>query len=170
MKLPSIPSDLFTNISIKPPSFSSDDLLNVSLNSATGQAILLVAFIFFMLALIGLSRRYLISSSIKGMGAGIISGFIIMLILQGAFIWGVNSINTDEDINYLPPVVKTILSGGKDNLTQVLGVSSQRDMPTAQSVVANFDDLPELDAKLVTDSICKSTDSLGTGRKTTEIE
>lgn len=147
MNLPSVP-----NIPIKGPSFSPDDLVNVTLNSATGQAILLAAFVFFMLALIAMSRRYLIHSSLKGVMSGVIFGMIILGVIEGVFALGVKSLNTGKSV---PTPIKNVLSSGQDNLNQVLGAKTEREIPTAQSVVADYEILPNLDAKLVKDSICK---------------
>jgi hypothetical protein len=147
MNLPSVP--------IKGPSFSPDDLINVTLNSATGQAILLAAFVFFMLALVAMSRRYLIHSSLKGVGAGLVIGMLLLGIVEAAFFWGFKAVNTGENISLLPRPVQVALSNSQDNLTQVLGAKTERAIPTAQSVVSDFNVLPNLDAQLVQDSICK---------------
>lgn len=141
----------------KTPSFSLDNLLTPeSINSPTVQTIIIGIFLFVMLVLIGFSRRILTKSSMQGVWAGFVMGVLAIAILEGGFLYLLKSLNTGSGV-YVPDNLKAILNTSQQNFTQVLGVQTERDVPTAQSVILDYEVLSKLDSELVRGQVCPSS-------------
>lgn len=137
------------------PSFSPSVEM---LGSPTVQAAIAFLFFFLFLILIALSRRILHMSSMHGITAGLLIGAIIVLSIEGGFVWAVKNLLHGEKAPIIPENIKMVLSTGQRNVSQVLGVQTERQIPTAQSVVSDYNDLSKLDAALVKNSVCKPTE------------
>jgi hypothetical protein len=144
------------------PQFDVDTIIIAIYNSPSLQTVILGIFLFFMIFLFALSRRYLIHSSMKGVHAGIIIGIVLLAGIEGGGVYAMKEFTKAEKGQIVPPNIRALLSTSQQQAVQVLGAESERQIPTAQSVVSDFQDLSKLDAKLVKDSICKPQ-SAGTG-------
>lgn len=111
--------------------------------------------VFFMAILIGLSRRYIASSSLQGLWAGIATGIIALLVIEAGIAWGMRSVMTGQKAELLPENIKKILTRSQENLTQVLGIQTEREQPTAQTVISDYQTLTPLDTELVKGFVCK---------------
>lgn len=119
------------------------------------QGIIIGIGVFFTAVLIGISRRYLISSSLQGVWAGFIIGVIVLVGIEAGILWGMKSVVTGERAEILPQGIRTLLSDNQRNLTQVLGIQTERERPTAQTVIVDYDALASLDEELVKSYVCK---------------
>lgn len=117
--------------------------------------------VFFMAILIGLSRRYIASSSLQGLWAGIATGIIALLVIEAGIAWGMRSVMTGQKAELLPENIKKILTRSQENLTQVLGIQTEREQPTAQTVISDYQTLSPLDTELVKGFVCKEENKKG---------
>lgn len=136
-------------------------LLN-SVNPSVLQGVFIALGVFFMALLIGLSRRYIASSSLQGLWAGVATGIIAILAIEAGLIWGLRSFMAGERANLLPQNVRTLISAGQENLTQVLGTQTEKERPTAQTVISDYETLTSLDVELVKGFICKQETEIRT--------
>lgn len=128
------------------------------------QGSLLVFGFFFIALLIGMSRRFLISSSLQGVWAGIVTGMVLLLGVEAGIAWGMRSIASGENAEILPANVRQLLTRSQKNVTQVLGIQTEREQPNAQSIISDFQILSPLDVTLVQSFICQpqeKTESTG---------
>jgi hypothetical protein len=139
------------------PQISPDTIIISIYNSPTLQTIILGFFLFFIILLFALSRRFLVHSSMQGIHAGIVIGVLIIVAVEGGLIYGFTQFNKTENKEIVPPNIRAMLTTGQQQAVQVLGAETERNVPTAQTVVSDFEDLSKLDSKLVKDSICKPT-------------
>ena len=138
------------------PAIPNTDTITLAIyNSPTIQTIILGILAFFIILLFALSRRFLIHTSIHGLQAGIVVGVILVIAIEGGAIYAFRELTRDDKAQIVPPNIRAMLSTGQQQAAQVLGTETERKVPTAQTVVSDFDDLGKLDAKLVKDSICK---------------
>lgn len=137
-----------------PVNFSPYEILG-SLDPSITQAVLIFIAVFFTAILLGLSRRYLASSTLQGVWAGFVVGVITLLAIEGVIFWGAKSFLESEHADVLPQNVRSALADSQNRITQVLGIETERDMPTAQTVVSDYNLLTTLDAELAQNSICK---------------
>lgn len=144
------------------PEISTDSIFIAIYNSPTIQTVILGIFLFFMLVLFGLSRRFLAHSSMQGVHAGIVIGIILIIAVEGGIVYAFNEFTRSDKEGIVPPNIRAMLSTGQQQAAQVLGAETERQVPTAQTVVSDFEDLSKLDAQLVKNSICKPV-SVGTG-------
>lgn len=126
-----------------------------TLNSSTVKAGLIFLVAFVLIVFMSIGRRFLIHSSLEGVWAGFIIGVISIVALEAGLYWGGKNLMSEERSGALPQNVRMALQGGQKNINQVLGLKTEREVPTAQSVVSDFALLPNLDAGLVRGSICK---------------
>lgn len=118
------------------------------------QALLLVGFVFIFAVLIGFSRHYLTSSTLQGVWSGFVMGIIALIIIEGGVFFGVKHFVWGEKANLLPENLRIVLLNSGQNLTKVLGLETERQRPTAQTVVLDYSLLSPLDADLARNSIC----------------
>lgn len=111
--------------------------------------------IFAIAVLIGLSRRYIASSSMQGLWAGIATGIIAILAIEAGLIWGLRNFMVGERANLLPQNVRMLLSSSQEGLTQVLGTRVEKEQPTAQTVISDYQTLSPLDTELVKGFVCR---------------
>lgn len=137
-------------ISISLPSLAS-------LDPEVVQVILTAGLIFITAVLIGFSRRYFTKSTLHGIWAGFVVGIMTVLILEGAIFWGIKGL-VSADTQLLPENVRVALTDSQEKITQVLGIQTERERPTAQTVVSDYGILTPLDAELVQNSVCKPTE------------
>lgn len=134
-------------ISIRFPSLAS-------LDPEAVQVILTAGIIFITAVLIGLSRRYFTKSTLQGIWAGFVVGIMSVLILEGVIFWGIKGFVSSERAQILPENVRIALTDSQDKITQVLGIQTERQRPSAQTVASDYEILTPLDADLVRNSIC----------------
>ncbi|MAG59854.1 hypothetical protein CMO96_03655 [Candidatus Woesebacteria bacterium] len=150
-----LPVDLPASVSLGIPSV---DTLEPSVVKAL--AVFLVVFVAAIF--IGFGRRYLISSSLQGIWAGFLMGIMTIAALEGAIFWGARDFVFGEKQAMLPNNIRIVLDDSRENITQVLGIETEKEVPTAQSVVSDYDLLSPLDVELARNSICKPvTDGIG---------
>lgn len=136
------------------PSFSFENLFSPEmLNSPTVQAVIAGIFIFFLFILLGLSRRILTRTSLHGLWAGFVMGILAVGIIEGGFIYLLQGLNSSSGL-YIPNNLRALLNNGQKNISQVLGVQTERQVPTAQSVILDYQVLSNLDAELARGQIC----------------
>lgn len=111
--------------------------------------------VFFIALLIGLSRRYIASSSMQGVWAGMATGIIAILAIEAGLIWGLRNFMAGERANLLPQNVRTLLSSSQEGLTRVLGTQVEKEQPTAQTVISDYKTLSPLDIQLVESFVCR---------------
>lgn len=126
-----------------------------SVDPSVLQGVFIALGIFFMALLIGLSRRYIASSSLQGLWAGVATGIITLLVIEAGVAWGMRSVMTGQKAELLPESIKKILTRSQENLTQVLGIQTEREQPTAQTVISDYQTLSALDTELVKGFVCK---------------
>lgn len=131
-------------------------LLN-SVNPSVLQGIFVALGVFFMALLIGLSRRYIASSSLQGLWAGVATGIIAVLVIEAGVVWGLRNFMNGEKANLLPKNIRTLISVGQENLTQVLGTQTEKERPTAQTVISDYQTLSLLDTELAKGFVCKES-------------
>lgn len=117
--------------------------------------------VFAIAVLIGLSRRYIASSSMQGLWAGAVTGIIAVLAIEAGLVWGLRNFMAGDRADILPKNIKTILTSGQENLTQVLGIQTEREIPTAQGVISDYGALSPLDTELVKSYVCKLEEKEG---------
>lgn len=144
------------------PEFNFDTFFAQTMASPTGQTVVLAIVVFFLLVLIALSRRFLIHSSLHGVWAGIFIGVLLIVGIEAGTVYGFREFLTGEKAEFVPPNIRAMLSTSQQQVTQVLGVETERKVPTAQSVVQDFQDLSKLDSQLVKNSICRVESQTGT--------
>lgn len=132
-------------------------LLN-SLDPSVLQGAFIFLGVFAVAVLIGLSRRYIASSSIQGLWAGIATGIIAVLAIEAGLLWGAKSLAIGEKANMLPKNIRTLISSSQEGLTQVLGTQVEKEQPTAQTVISDYKTLSSLDTELVESFVCKQGD------------
>lgn len=111
-----------------------------------------------------MGRRFLIHSSLKGVWAGFIMGLVTVGIIEGGLLYLVKEANSGSG-EYVPASLRAILDTGQKNMTQVLGVKTEREVPTAQSVILDYQVLPRLDSELARGQICAESDSVNDSRE-----
>lgn len=144
-----------------PADFSSYLSLLGTVNPSLLQGIFIFFGVFFMALLIGLSRRYIASSSLQGLWAGVVTGIITLLVIEAGVAWGMRSVMTGQKAELLPESIKRILTRSQENLTQVLGIQTEREQPTAQTVISDYQTLTPLDTELVKGFVCKEETKKG---------
>lgn len=137
--------------------FVTSGLENLDPNVAQG--VLIGFFVFVLVALLGLSRHYIVSMSMRGVWAGFIVGIILVLGIEAGIYFGARNFVFGEKSSVLPENFRVALGRGTTNLTQVLGIETQRTRPTAQTVVGDFQSLLPLDAELAKGAICRKEES-----------
>lgn len=108
-----------------------------------------------MAILIGFGRRYLISSSLQGVWAGFIMGVLMVAALEGALFLGLRDFVFGQKSAVLPNNIRIVLDDSRENINNVLGIKTEKEQPTAQSVVLDFNYLSPLDSDLVKNTICR---------------
>ncbi|OGY13755.1 MAG: hypothetical protein A3A58_03620 [Candidatus Blackburnbacteria bacterium RIFCSPLOWO2_01_FULL_41_27] len=142
------------NLPFKTPSLSTENLFSPEmLNSPTIQAVIAGIFVFFLFILLGLSRRILTRTSLHGLWAGFIMGILAVGIIEGGFVYLLQGLNSESGF-YVPNNLRALLNTGQKNITQVLGVQTERQVPTAQSVILDYQVLSNLDSELARGQIC----------------
>lgn len=136
------------NIGLSMPSLETMD-------PETFKAVIIGGGVFFTAILIGFGRRYLISSSLQGVWAGFIMGVLMVGLIEGALFWGLKDFVFGEKSATLPNNVRIVLDGSRENINNVLGIKTEKEQPTAQSVVSDFNYLSPLDSDLVKNTICR---------------
>lgn len=134
---------------------ASYTLLLNSLDPSVLQGVFIFLGIFAVAVLIGLSRRYIASSSMQGLWAGIATGIIAILAIEAGLIWGLRNFMVGERANLLPQNIRMLLSSSQESLTQVLGTQVEKEQPTAQTVISDYKTLSPLDTELVGSFVCK---------------
>ena len=152
--------NLPTNFS--PPQIDPQQVAGQVLISPTGQTVILAIIAFIFLILIGFSRRYLAKSSLQGVWAGIVIGIMLIVGIEYGFVWAAKEFTGGEKAQFVPENIKVALGMGQKQITQVLGTDTERQVPTASTVVQDFEDLNKLDSKFVSDYICKPSTPSGT--------
>ena len=142
-----LPLELPASIGLSMPSLETMD-------PQTLQAIMIGGGVFIIAILIGFGRRYLISSSLQGVWAGFIMGALMVGIIEGALFFGLRDFVFGEKSATLPNNVRIVLDGSRENINNVLGIKTEKEQPTAQSVVSDFNYLSPLDSDLVKNTIC----------------
>lgn len=115
----------------------------------------IVFFIFLLLVVLGFTRHHIIENSLHGFWAGLWTGLIAIAILEGVIFWGARNFMFGDKLSLLPPGIQGILASGKEGVTGVLGVKTEREQPTAQSVLSDYKLLSPVDLELVNNSLCK---------------
>lgn len=118
--------------------------------------ILIVAIVLFLFAILfAFTRRHIIHTSLNGLWAGLFIGMIIILGIEaGIFMFYKNYVfGTKADL--VPQNFKVVINESQENINRVLGLSTIRVVPTAQSITTDYKLLPEIDQELVTGAICK---------------
>lgn len=118
----------------------------------------IVFFVFIFLILIGFTRHHIIETSLHGFWAGLWTGVVIIGILGGTVLWGARNFVFGEKFALLPPGFQNILGASRSGITGVLGISTEREQPTAQSVLGDYKLLNSVDTELVNNTICKPND------------
>lgn len=108
----------------------------------------------------------MISSSIRGIWSGFIMGIIAIVLIEGTAAWFAKDFVFGQKGAHLPKNIKIVLDDSKENISQVLGIETEKERPTAQSVVSDYGVLTPLDSELVRNSVCKS--QIDTGARTDE--
>lgn len=126
-----------------------------TLDPSTVKAILLSLTVFIVIVFIAFGRRYLISSSLQGIWSGFIMGIIAVVAIEGTAAWFAKDFVFGEKSAHLPKNIRIVLDDSKQNINQVLGIETERQKPTAQSVVSDYSVLTTLDSELVRNSVCK---------------
>lgn len=126
-----------------------------SLNPSLIQGIVIGGIVFVVVILLGFSRRYVISESLRGVWAGFVVGVIAVLAIEGLIFWGTKGFLSSPKSAFLPESIRLTLANSPENLTKVLGIGTEKSRPTAQSVVLDFNSLPKIDIDLAKNSICK---------------
>lgn len=127
------------------------------------QALLIAGLVFVMAVLLGFSRHYLTSSSLRSMWAGFVVGILAVLFLEAGIYLGIRSFVFGEKAAQLPENIRIALTQSSKSLAQVLGIQTERQRPTAQSLVSDYSLLTPLDAQLVKNSICRETEKNSDG-------
>ena len=115
----------------------------------------IVFFVFIFLVLIGFTRHHIIETSLHGFWAGLWTGIIIVGILSGTIFWGARNFVFGEKLSLLPPGFQSVLSAGGNGFTNVLGISTERAQPTAQTLLSDYKLLSPVDLELVNNSLCR---------------
>lgn len=139
------------NLSPSLPALSPD----LFANSPTAQTFAVFAFFFFFIVLMAMGRRMLIHTHLRGVWAGFLMGVLVIGAVEGGYYWATQNLLEGEESQILPPNIRAILAGSQHQVNQVLGTKAEKEIPSAQSVVADFYVLPQLDAELARNSICK---------------
>lgn len=126
-----------------------------TLDPQTVKAIMIGAGVFILAICIGLGRRYLTSSSLQGVWAGFVMGILMVGALEAALFWGLKDFVFGEKSATLPSNVRIVLDDSRENINNVLGIKTEKEQPTAQSVVSDFNYLSNLDSDLVKNTICR---------------
>ena len=140
------------------PNFSFDNL-----DPQVIQAIYVFAIVigvFLLLVLLCFTRHHIIENSLRGFWAGLWTGIIIIGILGGTLFWGARNFLFGEKRALLPPNIGMFASRASESITGVLGISTQREQPTAQSVLTDYKLLSPVDLELVGNTICKPTNKV----------
>ena len=122
------------------------------------QGVLIGFFVFLFILALGFSRHYVASFSMRGVWAGLIIGMIFLGAVEAGVYFGMRNFVFGENSGFLPENFKIALTRSTANLTQVLGIETQRARPTAQAVVGDFQVLLPLDAELAKGAICRKED------------
>lgn len=118
------------------------------------RGLIILIFGFFIAILIGLSRRFLISSSMQGIWSGLVMGIIILLAVEGTIFWFYRDFIVGDRAANLPPNLQLVLDDSKKGITQVLGSHVEEDIPEARDVISDYKRLSPIDAELIHNSIC----------------
>lgn len=126
-----------------------------TLDPQTVKAIIIGSGVFIIAVCIGLGRRYLTSSSLQGVWAGFVMGILMVGALEVALFWGLKDFVFGQKAATLPNNVRIVLDDSRENINNVLGIKTEKEQPTAQSVVSDFNYLSPLDSDLVKNTICR---------------
>ncbi|MBI2268150.1 MAG: hypothetical protein HYU80_01735 [Candidatus Blackburnbacteria bacterium] len=143
----SLPQDILVNL----PAFET-------LDPSVLKIAFVVVFVFIFLLLLAFTRHHIIHTSLKGLRAGLITGVLGVLIIEGALLVVVKDYILGEKAAVLPQNVQTVLEDSRSSVTKVMGTSTERKRPTAQEVVSDYKILSPIDAELVRSSVCKQED------------
>lgn len=116
---------------------------------------MIVFFVFVLLVLIGFTRRHIIETSLRGFWAGLWTGVVIIGVLGGTVLWGTRNFIFGKKLALLPSGFQSVLFARRDDITGVLGIATEREQPTAQSVMAEYKLLSPIDLELVNNSVCQ---------------
>jgi hypothetical protein len=118
----------------------------------------IVFLLFLLLVVLGFTRHHIIENSLHGFWAGLWTGLIMIAVLEGVIFWGAKNFMFGEKLSLLPPGIQNILASGKEGVTGVLGVETEREQPTASAVLSDYKLLSPVDLELVNNTVCKSKD------------
>lgn len=150
-------NNLPVNLPSSIPQFSID-----SLDVETVKVGMIIFLVFVVMILMAIGRHYLISSSLQGVWAGFIMGILVIAGIEGGVFYTYKTYVNGEKANLLPKNVQAVLNDSQHGVNQVLGLKTERQQPTAQSVVSDFSLLSPLDLELVHNSVCKDTNGSST--------
>lgn len=145
-QLPNILNNLLINLPI--PSFESIDPKALQIG-------IIIISIFAFLILLAFTKHHIISTSLKGLWAGFVTGIICVLVIEGAIYVLFRDYVIGQKGATLPKNVRIVLDDGRQNVNKVLGLQTERKNPTAQSVIADYQALSEIDSELVQGFVCK---------------
>lgn len=123
--------------------------LGISFAESSLQTLFILAGVFLLLVLLGLTRKHFLGYSFKGGYAGFGLGVIFTLVIEVLLLLGGRTLLT-ESLGWksAPPVLTETLDRGKEEVARVLGVENASDLEigfstasdSASSQRENFDD------------------------------
>lgn len=137
-----------TGYSVPLPTFDSLDPQVLK----TGIIALLVLVLIFLVAL---TRRHIVSLSLRGLWSGFVTGVIGILLLEAAIFIGVKDYIIGDKAIGLPKNIRIVLEDSRQDINSILGIQTQRPQPTAQTVVEDYKILSPVDSELVQGAVCK---------------
>lgn len=137
-----------TGYSIPLPAFESLDPHVLK----TGIIALLVLVLVFLVAL---TRRHIVSLSLRGLWSGFVTGIIAILLLEAAVFVGIKDYIIGDKAARLPKNIRIVLEDSRQDVNSILGIQTQRPQPTAQTVVEDYKILTPVDSELVQGAVCK---------------
>lgn len=137
-----------TGYSVPLPTFDSLDPQVLK----TGIIALLVLVLIFLVAL---TRRHIVSLSLRGLWSGFVTGVIGILLLEAAIFIGIKDYIIGDRAIGLPKNIRIVLEDSRQDINSILGIQTQRPQPTAQTVVEDYKILSPVDSELVQGAVCK---------------
>lgn len=126
------------------------------------QAAAIIVLLFLLVLSLAQLRRHFVNWSIKGALFGIFFGFLLALILEGFLIIGGKTALTELlGWEKAPKPVLTALEAGRAKLVQVLGVTAEipistaQEKPTAENLIKFFQSLNPQEVSRVKKTICQ---------------
>lgn len=111
--------------------------------------------VFLFLVLLGFTRHHIIETSLRGFWAGLWTGVIIIGLLGATTVWTMRNFVFGDKFALLPTNMQNLMFAGGEGVTEVLGITTEREQPTAQFVLTQFKLLTSIDTELVSNTICK---------------